>query len=375
LGALLVFEWHLVWGAASGMETVLFALLITYILLRLIYLSKEGSTWTNNLWFIMGMLVGLSVWLRPGGITLIGPTGFVIIFSGRSWSQKLRYGLFLLLGFGLPFGIYLAFNQTVSGAWWPSTFYAKQAEYAVLRELPILVRIFRQSVISIVGVGTLFLPGFIRKIYRAYNDRNLGIIACILWIIGYLLMYAWRLPVTYQHGRYLIPMMPIFFILGFNGMVSWIKPLSNNIIIRIMSRTWMVTTIIILFVFWAIGARSYAYDVAFIESEMVVTAKWIAKNTPPGSIIAAHDIGALGYFGERQILDMAGLISSEVIPFIRDEDQLEKYIKMRGSDYLMTFPGWYPKMTSQSKMIYQTEGQYSPTLGGENMAVYTLSLR
>jgi hypothetical protein len=83
----------------------------------------------------------------------------------------------------------------------------------------------------------------------------------------------------------------------------------------------------------------------------------------------------LGYFGERQILDMAGLISSEVIPIIRDEDQLEKYIKMRGSDYLMTFPGWYPKMTSQAKMIYQTEGQYSPTLGGENMAVYTLSLR
>ena len=47
----------------------------------------------------------------------------------------------------------------------------------------------------------------------------------------------------------------------------------------------------------------------------------MAHNTPPDALIAAHDIGAVGYFGQRRLLDLAGLVSPEVIPFIRDEAQ------------------------------------------------------
>ena len=50
-----------------------------------------------------------------------------------------------------------------------------------------------------------------------------------------------------------------------------------------------------------LGAHSYAEDVAVIESEMVVTAKWVAENLPPDALIAAHDIGALGYFDDHRI--------------------------------------------------------------------------
>jgi hypothetical protein len=70
------------------------------------------------------------------------------------------------------------------------------------------------------------------------------------------------------------------------------------------------------------GARFYADDVSFIEEEMVATAKWIAANTPADAVIAAHDIGALGYFDRHRILDLAGLVSPEVVPFIRDETRL-----------------------------------------------------
>ena len=50
-----------------------------------------------------------------------------------------------------------------------------------------------------------------------------------------------------------------------------------------------------------LGAKSFAQDVAVIESEMVVTAKWVAENLPAESIIAAHDIGALGYFDDHEL--------------------------------------------------------------------------
>jgi hypothetical protein len=375
LGILLSLEWHLVWAAASGMETIFFTFITTSILVRLVYLSKNVSLWSRNIWLVLGTLVGLSVWLRPDGITLLGPAGWVILFAGITWREKIRFGFFFSSGFLVILGFYLIFNLKTAGAWWPSTFYAKQAEYAVMRQIPIFNRILHQAIIPLVGVGVLLIPGFARQSYKGYKARNSGVLASILWITGYLIVYAWRLPVTYQHGRYLIPLMPIFFILGFAGLVSWIRPWSDEYIKRIPSRSWLLATGVVLLVFWLLGANSYGRDVAFIESEMVVTAKWIERNTPPEAVIAAHDIGALGYFGGHSILDMAGLISSEVIPFIRDEDRLEKYLNVHGADYLMTFPSWYPKLVQQKDVVYRTDGRYSLSIGGENMTVYILSLR
>jgi hypothetical protein len=103
---------------------------------------------------------------------------------------------------------------------------------------------------------------------------------------------------------------------------------------------------------------------------MVATAKWVAENTPPDALVAAHDIGALGYFGDRPLLDLAGLISPDVIPFIRDEARLRAYLDSQAADYLVTFPGWYPSLTNATLPVFQTQAGFSPSLGGENMAVY-----
>ncbi len=52
------------------------------------------------------------------------------------------------------------------------------------------------------------------------------------------------------------------------------------------------------------------------------TSLWVHAHTDSADLIAAHDIGALGYFGGRPILDLAGLVNPEVIPFIRDQEKL-----------------------------------------------------
>jgi arabinofuranosyltransferase len=42
------------------------------------------------------------------------------------------------------------------------------------------------------------------------------------------------------------------------------------------------------------------------------TAQWIVDNTPPGSSVALCDIGLVGYFSERPIVDMFGLIDPHI---------------------------------------------------------------
>jgi hypothetical protein len=130
---------------------------------------------------------------------------------------------------------------------------------------------------------------------------------------------------------------------------------------------------IISFGFVILGAQAYANDVRIIETEMVVVARWLRENTSPDAIIAAHDIGAIGYFTERPLVDLAGLITPEVIPFIRDEDALLVFSQQAGASYLVTFPSWYPQITAALLKVYQTETPWAAAAGGENMAIYRLS--
>jgi hypothetical protein len=86
--------------------------------------------------------------------------------------------------------------------------------------------------------------------------------------------------------------------------------------------------------------------------------------------VAAHDIGALGYFGQRPVLDMAGLADPEVIPILRDEARLAGYLTGAGAAYLMSFPAWYPSLTACAEAVHESDSAFSQALGGESMTVY-----
>jgi hypothetical protein len=78
----------------------------------------------------------------------------------------------------------------------------------------------------------------------------------------------------------------------------------------------------------------------------------------------------MGYFGQRNLVDLAGLITPEVIPFIRDEERLADYLDQRGVAVLVTFPGWYDRLASGRDVLYATGGKAVPAAGGENLVVY-----
>jgi hypothetical protein len=103
---------------------------------------------------------------------------------------------------------------------------------------------------------------------------------------------------------------------------------------------------------------------------MVVTAKWVANNLPPNAVVAAHDIGALGYFDHHRLIDLAGLVSPEVVPFMRDEDRLAEYLNQRGADYLIAFPIFYPELTRTAQPVFVSGGRFAPAAGEKNMTVF-----
>ncbi|NPV57041.1 MAG: hypothetical protein HPY76_10290 [Anaerolineae bacterium] len=112
---------------------------------------------------------------------------------------------------------------------------------------------------------------------------------------------------------------------------------------------------------------------AIINTEMVDTAFWVNEHLDQDAIIAVHDIGAIGYYTSLRMIDLAGLISPDVIPIMRNEHALEEYLSDNGADYLIVFPGWYPELSRDLQIVYRSKGVFSLTAGGENMTVYLFS--
>jgi hypothetical protein len=356
-GIFVALEWHLAWAAASGMETLLFSALA----LAVFVIAPERS-------FLIGLTVGVSVLARPDGLTLL-PFALARTFLSRP--RGLRGLLDGCLGFGVVFLPYLAFNYWLAGSLWPNTFYAKAAEYAVRRELPLLTRLIQLGPLPFVGAQALLGPGIFLTVWRSGRAGRWGALLPAGWVIAFVAAYVVRLPVTYQHGRYLIPVIPVLIALGVGGTAEWLNIAAPQLLPRVLSRAWLAATGLLVAVFWFIGAGAYARDVQIIETEMVATARWVNVNTPPEALIAAHDIGALGYFGGRRLLDMAGLVSPEVIPFIRDERRLGDWLTASGAEYLVTFPDWYPALVRPlPPPVFVTRGIYSLQAGETNMAVY-----
>ncbi len=352
VGALAAIEWHLVWAAASGMETVLFCALA---------LGAFAAGGGKPRPYISGMLIGLAVWTRPDGLTLLPFVALAIWLSGgrlKSWTA-------FAAGTAVVIAPYFLFNFALSGQFWPNTFFAKQAEYAILRELPLWPRLATIFLTPFVGVLALLWPGMIVR------DRQR--LLMLGWAATFLFAYALRLPVTYQHGRYLIPAIPVLVAAGGAGMMGWVQVAASTMWRRVISRVWVITVGAVAIAFWGIGARALITDVRIINSEMVATAKWVAANVPAGATVAAHDIGALGYFADVKLVDLAGLVSPEVIPLMNDEVKMWAFIQESGADYFITYPGWCPGFVQdvKLKLLFQTGPLCEPG-GPLHMAVYAI---
>ncbi len=370
-GLLCLFEWHVAWAAASGMETVLFAALGLALIERA---ARPDRRWQDGLLF--GALGGLMTITRPEGLLLVVLAGVVAVarsapmtgarHSERSEESQFRagemlrfaqhdshYALASIAGFALSVLPVVWLNLQASGTPFPNTFYAKQQEYAVYFTSLAAWLPRALDVIGAPWVGgqVLLVPGFWLETFSALRGlRDRSTWACALplvWIGAHLAVYALRLPATYQHGRYLIPTIPIILLIGLHGSARMMDRIGREkgrhleMPPTLIRRVGVGSLIGAAAAFWIVGAVAYRVDVNIIENELVASARWIEANTPPDALIAAHDIGAIGYFARRPLLDMAGLISSEVIPIIRDESALLALLGSRRADFLAAPPDFY----------------------------------
>jgi hypothetical protein len=328
----------------------------------------------------IGLLAAILTLTRPEGLGLAGLVIAALLLLPRlptrdELGPRLLVAGIALLSCGALLTPYIAFNLNTSGSLFPNTLYAKQAEYQLRLAVP--GRMWQVLGPTLAGAQALLLPGFCYAAYRLISRRQWLALSPMMWWAAFLAVYAVRLPVSYQHGRYTMPTIPLLVLYGLWGTAGLLRLNSPRLLWRTSSRAALLAMIVLAFVFWGRGAVAYRDDVGFVEGEMVATARWLNEHAGPDDIVAVHDIGAVGYLTELHLLDMAGLINPEVIPFIGDAPQLAAWMQQQNATYAVFFRDFSPAYAQLDadpalQPVYCTDYAWTRKMNHENMCVYRL---
>ncbi|MCB0728697.1 MAG: hypothetical protein KDD00_14640 [Ignavibacteriae bacterium] len=355
-----IFDYWIVFISLSGMETTLFI----FMLILGAYLYKTGNI------IPLGIVMGLILWTRPDGIAFIAAIIIDIIYNRyfiKDKTKKLSYSskeiytaaaIFLILA-----GLYFGMNLYLSGTILPNTYKAK-----VYTNIGMDQRItYLNNVWSYFTVDTykLLMAGFILSflifIKKVFKREHSSDSVYIFFIIFFLFIHVMKIPAFTRFGRYLMPLIPFFILVSLSGYKEIFGMLSGYFKKIPVFRYVMILVFGVIVSFSVYYFQLYKSIVSsedrYIYNRQVKTAKWLKENTENSDVIAAHDIGAIGYYSDRKIVDVAGLITPELGDHLSDEnysDYMTKYMEDKGVTYTAFLREWY--VIKNQKPVFMTPG-------------------
>lgn len=264
---------------------------------------------------------------------------------------------------------YLLFSLRTSGHLLPNTYHAK-AVVGFSLDLDFLSVAARYLILD----NPLLLPFYVLGIGALFRRAPL----LSLWSAGLPLVYAFLGAVLYQHGRYLMPLIPVNAVIGIVGLLEARRMARRRGWRKKNQVSVLVGLLVILGTAWRLPAMAhqYAWNVDEINRMHVALGHWVVENTPPDATLALNDIGAITYISERQVVDLAGLITPEVIPLLRSPGRdalLADFMAEQDVDYVIIFPNWFPDLAARSDLLeeaYRVTLDHRTISGGETMVVY-----
>lgn len=395
-GGVVVLTPRLIWGSLSGMEVMFYATLATAGLLGHVRsLNRPPALWGTTCF-------ALATLARPE-CAMLFPLAILDRWRiCRDWRTLWRLYRHHALVFGLILTPFLTFNLLTLGKWLPNTYYAKVGVYGLpgalvagdwvrIGKTVLFYPLIQMQEIVRFGVENhlilaFFVPfGMGWFLFSGQNTSRSLLLPMVL--IAFPILRGILAPfqgATFQHGRYvahLVPVLTIAGLLGLQGCWEFIRD-RYQVPAQWLHRAYRVAFLLILWNALAMNlqyARTYGQDVENIQTMHVQMGQWLAQNTPSDAVIATHDIGAIGYFSGRRILDTVGLVTPEVLPFINAGKSVEEgvlaFLEHRKPDYLVVMPNWYPRLTihpESFRPIHEITLTRVTIAAGNRLVVYQL---
>lgn len=309
----------LIFDALSGLETILF---IDFLLLTLYFFEKKNV--------LFGIFLSLSIYTRPEGIFLGVALFFYLLFQKKKLKDFLPFLIALIIL--LPFFIV---NYKNTKSFLPPSGMAKTIFFDELK-LPLKtklefftdgLKLFYYNLIYPFSFLFFVLIPFAFPFYKRYYF----FIFVFIFYLSYFILFPGSIShywCRYQH---------IFYPLVIGVMAFSI----NNLFKK---------TKLFYFLIWLLignqalslfdGYQKYHASILSTKEVLIALSEYFRTKTKKEAVIATHDVGALKYFSEREILDLAGLTNPEIRNFYKNKRRYERNIKdyvIKNADYLVMF--------------------------------------
>lgn len=251
--------------------------------------------------------------------------------------------------FGVLIAPWYLFSWAYFGSPFPVTLAAKQhqAEMAISEH-------FAQGFVRLLrGYGRYplyWLQGglaFIGLGHAASRSRRW----MLLPVWGILYFFSYSLLGVSRYFWYYAPLVPPFLVLVGLGTETLVRWAGMNV-----RRGWLprcgIGLLLLLLCLPQLSGLRYLYthpdSRAGIYREV---GEWLAKNTPPEASIGALEVGIIGYYADRRMIDFAGLIQPDVGQQMRYETTYEDTaiwaVHQYHPNYLVLNPGWFPRLMEE----------------------------
>jgi len=338
------------WAMMSGMEVTLS---VALTLAGIYYYLRFR---TGRLSMLAWVLFGLAAWARPESLLLAAFAALDSLLRRFIWKQQPAFWR----GFGVWLAIVLGwlwFNYSLSRAFFPLTYLAKAGKTSLfnaiaMRSLPQLKGLLTNGAPS-------YLAGFCIHIWRANPALCLlvpvGLVGLIrrrhdngllipLVVLGYAPLIGLVSPsagAAFQNGRYIgnvTALAAIVAVIGCAYVWRWIRQPGLRIgLTAILLAMGVFNTVTVT----VATVRNTTRAESSINRMEVALGHWLAGNAPAGATIACNDIGAIGYFSDRHIFDLSGLVSKELIGVRQSRESFMAFLNYRKPDFLVIFPAEY----------------------------------
>ncbi len=386
-GGLLLGTHPFPWSIASGMEPGLAAALVLATLLAA--LSGRGG-----IGFLLASAAGLA---RP---ELCLMPAFVLLDAlGRvrppGPSRIARLGLAALAATAAPFLI----DRLLTGRYVFASLAAKVGRHGVIAA-------FREGRADLApSILAVNLPIYLVPLLRGLARDNVVLLALapigmwllasrgrrshLPWMVFILLPSAMAVLAPFggpefHEQRYIGPVVAMVVVAG---CVAW-AALSTRP--RLRGLRFPALVLVAALSAWgsAAGLLRYAREVKNINDMQVKVGRWLLERPGGPGTIAANDIGAIGFVTRSPILDLTGLATPEVIPYLRrpaapgssnrgwngaSESGLLEFLHARRPDYVAVFPGWYPSRFFREGLgqeVFRVDLDDNVICGDRSMIVY-----
>jgi arabinofuranosyltransferase len=342
--------------------------ILLFFRLALLYLGRNSAAWIATLllladpWFIrwsvsgmenalalallMGMLLSQAQLRNTGRINWVAP--LLAALAGLCRPEMTLLSVLLLLDnlllerrrllanlatacvtYGLIFIPWLWYALSVFHSPIPNTITAKISSDHLLALKRVGLYFATFWPFQGLAILAILLIRPLRQRFAQQFQGSLGI-----WLLP--LAWAVVLPAFYVAGgapvagRYMVFGLPCYLLIG---VAAWTVVWSR--FPRLVGGAVLATLLLMFFVqykyCWYITRWPQGMDPRIIDAALIL--KEISRSTDQ---VAADQIGVLGYYSERAVLDTYGLASPEILPYRRmtDPAAVWRYVHERGVQYL-----------------------------------------